>query len=87
MISVFISREHGLIRDVAAEILIEINLQRVGQQYSDQEAAIEINGNANKKQLTFDKSPFLVFSSSAKIRKATEPTTTWSFNLKIELMF
>jgi hypothetical protein len=33
----------------------------VGQQYSDQEAAIEINGNANKKPLTFDKSPFLVF--------------------------
>jgi hypothetical protein len=87
MISTFISREHGLIREVAAEILIEVNLQWVGQQYSDQEAAIKINGNANKKQLTFDKSPFLVFSSTVKIRKATGPTTTWSFNLKMQLMF
>ena len=34
MISSSISREHGLIREVAAEIVIEINLQRVGQQYS-----------------------------------------------------
>ena len=77
MISTFISREHGLIREVAAEIQIEVILQQVGKQYSNQEAAIEINANTNKKQLTlFDKSPFLVFSTTATIRNTTGPTTT-----------
>ena len=61
MISTFTCREHGLIRELTAAILIEVNLQRAGRQYSDEEAAIEINGNSNKKPLTLDKSPFVVF--------------------------
>jgi hypothetical protein len=77
MISTFKSREHGLIREVAAKIQIEVILQRVGKQYSNQEAAIEINGNTNKKQLTlFDKSPFLVFFGYGDNKEHYWPTTT-----------
>ena len=61
MISAFISREHGLIREVSPEILAQVNLQRDGEKYADQDAAIEINGSPNKQPLTFDKSPFLVY--------------------------
>jgi hypothetical protein len=61
MISAFVSREHELIREVSPEILAQVNLQRDGEKYADQDAAIGINGSPNKQPLTFDKSPFLVY--------------------------
>ena len=62
MISTFIRREHGMIREISPQILAEVNLQRAGKQYEDQEAAIKIYGSpCKKKTLTLDKSPFLVF--------------------------
>ncbi|KAI2492541.1 hypothetical protein MHU86_22023 [Fragilaria crotonensis] len=48
MISTFVCREHGLIREISAEILDEVNTQRAGQHYADPEAAIEILGNSHK---------------------------------------
>ena len=61
MISTFISREHGLIREITSDVLAQVNLRRAGQQYADQDAAIEIYGSPDKRPLTLDKSPFLVF--------------------------
>ena len=75
MISAFVCREHGLIREISAEILDEVNTQRAGQQYDDQEAAIEILGTANKRPLTPDKSPFLVFFDYGENREGY-----WAYN-------
>ena len=61
MISAFVSQEHGLIREISHQVLYEVNLRRAGQQHADQEAAIEVLGSPDKKPLTLDKSPFLVF--------------------------
>ena len=61
MISTFICREHGLIREISPEILAEVNLKRDGKKYADGKAATEIQGNPEKEPLTLDKSPFLVF--------------------------
>jgi hypothetical protein len=61
IISTFISREHGLIRQLSPEILAQVNLRRGGEQYADQDAAIEIYGSPDKRPFTLDKSPFLVF--------------------------
>ena len=75
MISTFICREHGLIRDISPQILAEVNLQRAGEQYEDEEAAIEIYGSPDKKPLTFDKSPFLVFFEYGENREGY-----WAYN-------
>ena len=61
MISTFISCKHGLIREISPEILTQVKLQRAGEQYADQDAAIEIYSSPDKLPLTLDKSPFLVF--------------------------
>lgn len=61
MISTLVCQEHGMIRETSPQILSEVNLQQAGEQYEDQEAAIEIYGSPDKKPLTSDKSPFLVF--------------------------
>ena len=61
MMSTFICCDHGLLREISAEILAKVNAQRAGQKNADQDAVIEILGSANKRLLTLDKSPFLVF--------------------------
>lgn len=61
MVSLFVSREHGIIREISDMILDEVNEQRLGKKYADEEAAIEILGSPEKKPLTKDKSPFLHF--------------------------
>ena len=75
MISTFICREHGLIREISAETLAEVNAKRAGQQYADQDAAIEILGSANKRPLTLDKSPFLVYFEYGENREGY-----WAYN-------
>jgi hypothetical protein len=55
------SRKHGLMRRVSEQVIDEVNFQRQGKKYVNQEAAIEILGNANKGPLTCNKFPFLVF--------------------------
>jgi hypothetical protein len=75
MISTFICREHGLIREISADMLTEVNAQRAGQQYADHDAAIEILGSANKRPLTLDKSPFLVFFEYGENREGY-----WAYN-------
>ena len=61
MVSAFVSREHGIIREICDMILDEVHAQRLGKKYADQEAAIEILGGPEKKPLTKAKSPFLHF--------------------------
>ena len=75
MVSIFICREHGLIREINPEVLYEVNLQRAGRQYADQEAAIEVLGSPDKKPLTLDKSPFLVFFDYGENREGY-----WAYN-------
>ena len=41
-------------------MLAEINLLRLGKNYADMEAAIEVDGGWQKKPLTAEKSPFVV---------------------------
>jgi len=60
MISAFVCREHGLLQQIPINILAEINLRRLGKNYTDEEAAIEVYGGRQKKPLTDEKSPFLV---------------------------
>ena len=75
MISAFVSQEHGLIRDISCQVLYEVNLQRAGQQYADQEAAIEVLGSFDKKPLTLDESPFVVFFEYGENREGY-----WAYN-------
>ena len=75
MISAFICREYGLIRDVPPEILLEANARRMGQRYADLEAATEILGSADKRPLTQDKSPFLVLFEYDENREGY-----WAYN-------
>jgi hypothetical protein len=75
MISTFICREHGLIREISPEILAEVNLKRDGEKYADREAATEMQGNPDKKPLTLDKSPFLVFFEYGENREGY-----WAYN-------
>ncbi len=83
MISTFISREHGFIRQFSPEILAQVNLRRGGEQYADQDAAIEMYGSPDKRPFTLDKSPFLVFLNTVKTKKAIVLTATWCFNLRM----
>ena len=64
MISTSISCEHWLIRQLSPEILAHVNLPRAGEQYADQDAAIEIYGSPDKRPLTLDKSPFCYWAYS-----------------------
>ena len=75
MISTFICREHGLIREISPEILAEVNLKRDGEKYADREAATEMQGSPDKKPLTLDKSPFLVFFEYGENREGY-----WAYN-------
>ena len=75
MISAFICREHGLIRSLPPEILVQVNAQHAGQTYADPEAAVEILGIAEKRPLTADKSPFLVLFEYDKNREGY-----WAYN-------
>ncbi len=75
MISAFVCCEHGLIRQISAEILDEVNAQQAGQHYADPEAAIEILGSSNKRPLTSDHSPFLLFFENGENREGY-----WAYN-------
>ena len=61
MVSAFVSREYGIIREISDMVLDEVNEQRLGKKYADAEAAIEVLGGPDKKPLTKAKSPFLHF--------------------------
>ena len=87
MISTFISREHGLIREITPDIIAQVNLRRAGEQYADNDAAIEIYGSPDKRPLTLDKSPFLVFFEYGENKEATGRTAIWCFNSRMLLTF
>jgi hypothetical protein len=57
MISAFVSREYGFGMDISPDDLGRVNATRIGKKYSDEVAAIAVNGNSNKQQLT--KNPFM----------------------------
>ena len=59
MISAFICREHGLMRELEEHTLNFINTTRLGAKYADKDAAIDVLGSAQKKPL--ESSPFVVF--------------------------
>jgi hypothetical protein len=60
MISAFICREFGLIREISGETLMFVNSNRLGASYKDKDAAIEVYGSDKKKPLTKEALPFLV---------------------------
>jgi hypothetical protein len=53
MISTFICRGYGLIRDISPQILAEVNLQRAGEQHEDEEAEIEMYSSPADKKTTY----------------------------------
>ncbi len=59
MVWAFVSREYGIIQEISDMILDEVNEQRLGKKYADDEAAIKILGGPDKKPLTRAKSLFL----------------------------
>ena len=60
MVSVFVSREHGIICEISYMVLDEVNEQRFGQVYADdEEASIEVHGCLKTIPLTKTMSPFL----------------------------
>jgi hypothetical protein len=87
MVSIYTSQEHGLIREISPQVLTKVNLQRSGQQYADQEAAIEVLRSPDKEPLTLDKSPFLVFFEYGENREGYWVYKTWSYNSRMPLMF
>jgi hypothetical protein len=52
MISSFITREHGLIREIDDNILTMVHVIRLGASYADKEAAIDVHGTKKKNPLT-----------------------------------
>jgi hypothetical protein len=62
-------------RRVSEQVIDEVNFQRQGKQYADQEAAIEILGSANKGPISSNKSPFLVFFEYGENREGF-----WAYN-------
>ena len=87
MISSFITREHGLIREIDDYILTTVNANRLGASYADEEAAIDVHGTKKKKPLTKK----ILHSWSTlimeKIEMATGITITWCVNSKTQLMY
>ena len=75
MVSAFITREHGIIREISDMILDEVNEQRLGKVYADEEAAMEILGSSQKMPLTKNKSPFLLFFEYGENREGY-----WTYN-------
>jgi hypothetical protein len=56
-------------------ILDEVNEQRLGKVYADEEAAMEILGSSQKMPLTKNKSPFLLFFEYGENREGY-----WTYN-------
>lgn len=56
-------------------VLDEVNEQRLGQVYADEEAAIEVHGCSKKMPLTKSKSPFLLFFEYGENREGY-----WNYN-------
>ena len=75
MISAFICRELGLIRELENATLETINANRLGCKYKDEEAAIVVNGFAEKKPLSQTLSPFLVYFEYGESREGY-----WDYN-------
>ena len=75
MISSFITREHGLIREIDDYILTTVNANRLGASYADEEAAIDVHGTKKKKPLTKNNSPFLVYFDYGENRDGY-----WNYN-------
>ena len=75
MVSAFVTREHGIIREISNMVLDEVNEQRLGQVYADEEAAIEVHGCSKKMPLTKSKSPFLLFFEYGENREGY-----WNYN-------
>ena len=61
MISAFINREYGLIKELDQHTLDLVNERRYGTRYADEEAAMDVYGSSLKPQLSKDKSPFLTY--------------------------
>jgi hypothetical protein len=61
MISAFICREHGLIREITDETLMFVNTNRLSKNYADEEAARDVYDTAKKRPLTKESLPFLVY--------------------------
>ena len=61
MISMYQSREFGIIQEISPINLAAINAYRAGASYQDQEAAIAVHGTALKAPIEAEKSPFLVY--------------------------
>ena len=61
MISSFICREYGLIKELDQDTLHSVNEIRQGARYTDEEAAIEVYGSSLKPLLVAGKSPFLTY--------------------------
>ncbi len=59
MISSFICCEYGLIQHLNEAKLDQVNANRQGTKYSDEDTAVKVFGSYLKKPLTMDKSPFL----------------------------
>ena len=75
MVSAFVSREHGIIREISDMVLNEVNEQRLGKMYADEAAAIEILGSPRKMPLKKSKSPFLLFFEYGENRQGY-----WTYN-------
>ena len=86
MISAFFCCEHGLLQQIPINILAEINLSRLGKNYADEEAAIEVYGGRQKKPLTAEKSPFLVVFEYGETERDTGTMPTWCSSSKMLLM-
>ena len=52
ILSSFITREHGLIREIDDNIITTVNANRLGARYADEGAAIDVYGTKKKKPLT-----------------------------------
>jgi hypothetical protein len=87
MISAFITREHGIIREISDMILDEVNEQRLGKDYADEEAAIEIQGSSRKMPLTRTSHHSSSSSSMERTGRAIGHTTTRSSSSRMQLMF
>jgi hypothetical protein len=87
MVSAFVTREHGIIREISNMVLDEVNEQRLGQVYADEEAANEVHGCSKKSHL---QNPSLHSSyslSMVRIGRAIGTTTTWLSNSRMPPMY
>ena len=74
------SCEHGMIREGIPEILAQVNLQRDGEKYADQDAARQTNGSPKNHFMPLTSLPSLSTSNTEKTRNAIGHTAIWCCN-------